>query len=91
MFQLPDAFKDFASEHMDGKRPSDKFMAYCRREVLQAQWEILLDDDFLEAYQHGIVVECCDGITRRFYPRILTYSADYKEKYVRCASLECVF
>ena len=45
-----------------------------------------MDDEFLEAYQHGIVFECCDGITRCFYPRILTYSADYKEKYVWCAS-----
>ena len=80
VLQLPDSFKDFASKHIDGKRPSDKFIAHCRRELLHAQWNILLDDDFLAAYQHGIVVECCDGIMRRFYPRLLTYSADYKEK-----------
>jgi hypothetical protein len=43
---------------------------------------LLLDDEFLNAYQHGMVIECCDGTTRRFYPRIFTYSADYKEKYV---------
>lgn len=42
----------------------------------------MLDDEFLEAYQHGIVVVCCDGIKRRFYPRIFTYSADYPEKFV---------
>jgi hypothetical protein len=82
VLQLPDAFKDFASKHMDGKKPSDKFMAHCRCELLYEQWDILLDNEFLEAYQHGIVFECCDGIIRRFYPRILTYSADYKEKYV---------
>jgi len=57
-------------------------MTHCRREVLQAQWEILLDDEFLEAYKHGLVIVCCDGVMRRFYPRILTYSADYLEKYV---------
>jgi hypothetical protein len=56
-------------------------MTHCRHELLHAQWTILLDDEFLEAYEHGIVVECLDGIKRRFYPRILTYSADYKEKY----------
>jgi hypothetical protein len=28
------------------------------------------------------VVLCSDSITRRFYPRIFTYSADYPEKYV---------
>ena len=80
VLQLPDAFQDFASKHMRGKHPSSKFIAHCRRELLHAQWEIMLDDDFLEAYQHGIVFKCCDEITRRFYPRILTYSADYKEK-----------
>ena len=57
-------------------------MTHCRREVLHAQWAILLDNEFLEAYKHGIVIECCDGVVRRFYPRILTYSADYPEKYV---------
>jgi hypothetical protein len=49
---------------------------------MQACWALMLDDDFLEAYVHGIVVECGDGITRRLYPRIFTYSADYPEKSV---------
>ena len=56
-------------------------MTHCRREVIHAQWDILLDAEFLEAYEHGIATKCCDGIARRFYPRIMTYSADYKEKY----------
>ena len=37
-------------------------MTHCLHEVMQAQWRILLDDEFLEAYKHGIVIECCDGI-----------------------------
>jgi len=78
--QLPDAFKDFASENMKGHPPSDALMTHCRHEVLHAQWDILLDEEFMVAYEHGIVIECCDEITRRFYPRFLTYSADYKEK-----------
>ncbi|KIJ57457.1 hypothetical protein HYDPIDRAFT_64582, partial [Hydnomerulius pinastri MD-312] len=53
---------------------------HCHRELFHAQWEILLDDEFLEAWRHGIVVRCCDGVERRFYPRIFTYSADYPEK-----------
>jgi hypothetical protein len=81
--QLPDAFKDFASENMKGTRPSDHLITHCRREMLHAQWEILLDDEFVDAYEHGIIIQCCDEITCRFYPRIVTYSADYKEKYVR--------
>jgi hypothetical protein len=62
------------------KGPSDELITHCRREVLQAQWTILLDDEFIEAHKHGIVMNCCDLIMRRFYPRIFIYSADYKEK-----------
>lgn len=45
----------------------------------------MLDDEFLEAYEHGMVVKCGDGVTRRLYPRIFTYTADYPEK---CASTQ---
>lgn len=57
-------------------------MTHCQREFFHAQWRELLNDEFLEAYEHGIVIKCCDGITRRFYPRIFAYSADYPEKFV---------
>jgi Plavaka transposase len=43
-------------------------------------WRQLLDDDFIAAYRHGIVLRCIDGVLRRVYPRIFTYSADYPEK-----------
>jgi len=62
------------------KAPSRAFMAHCWREVIHAQWRIILDDEFIDAYEHGIMVECWDGIICRFYPRILIYSADYPEK-----------
>ena len=55
-------------------------MGHCHREMFHAQWSIMLNNDFLKAYRHGMVVKCCDEIQRRFYPRIFTYSADYKEK-----------
>ncbi|KAI0311994.1 hypothetical protein OF83DRAFT_1219078 [Amylostereum chailletii] len=45
-----------------------------------AQLRILLDEEFMAAYEHGIVILCPDGIHRRFYPRLFTYSADYPEK-----------
>ncbi|KAG6905478.1 hypothetical protein DXG01_002467 [Tephrocybe rancida] len=77
---LPDSFKDFATMFVGGKGPTPAFMAHCRRKAFHAQWDIILDDEFLEAWRHGIVIECCDGIWRRFYPRIFTYSADYPEK-----------
>jgi hypothetical protein len=43
-------------------------------------WDQLLDDDFVALYLHGFVMDCFDGVSRRFYPRIFTYSADYPEK-----------
>ena len=45
-------------------------------------WDQILDDKFVACYKHGFVMECLDGVWRRFYPRIFTYSADYPEKYV---------
>lgn len=65
-----------------GRGPSKSLLTHVRREIMHAQWAILLDDEFLETYVHGIVLEGEDGIKRRFYPRIFTYSADYPEKWV---------
>jgi hypothetical protein len=77
---LPD-FKDFATQQTaGGQPPSDAFMTYCAREFMHVQWEILLDEEFLEAWLHGIVILCSDGVYRRFYPRIFIYCADYPEK-----------
>lgn len=80
--QLPPDFQDFAASHLKGKSPSMPFMAHCQREFLHAQWRELLDNEFLEAYEHGVVIKCCDGVKRRFYFRIFAYSADYPEKSV---------
>ncbi|KAG2056121.1 hypothetical protein BDR06DRAFT_981565 [Suillus hirtellus] len=77
---LPDSFKDFATSHFGGKGPGADFMAHCHRELFHEQWKIMLDDEFLEACKHSIVICCCDGIERCFYPWIFTYSADYPEK-----------
>jgi hypothetical protein len=41
-----------------------------------------MDDDFMHAYEFGIIIECLDGIRRRIFPRFFTYSADYPEKCV---------
>jgi hypothetical protein len=54
---------------------------HCRRDLFHACWDILLDEDFLHAYRHGIVLKCADGVLRRIFPRLFTYSADYPEKY----------
>lgn len=63
-----------------GKGPNQAFLTHCQRELLHAQWRALLDSAFLEAYEHGIAIKCCDGMERLFYLRIFAYSADYPEK-----------
>lgn len=57
-------------------------LTHLRRELIQSVWTVILDDEFVDAYTHGILFEFQDGITRRIFPRIFTYSADYPEKYV---------
>jgi hypothetical protein len=69
-----------AALHSGDKGPNQALLTHCQQELLHAQWKALLDDDFLEAYEHGVVIECGDGIRRRFYLRIFTYAADYPEK-----------
>jgi hypothetical protein len=31
---------------------------------MHAIWELLLDDEFMHAYEHGIVITFADGIAR---------------------------
>ena len=42
----------------------------------------MLDDAFVEAWTAGVLQRCKDAVLRRWYPRILAYSADLPEKYV---------
>lgn len=39
-----------------------------------------MDDDFMHAYEFGIVIEFLDGIRWQVFPRFFTYSANYPEK-----------
>jgi hypothetical protein len=76
--KLPEEIQDLLS----GRKQLDKIITHCRRELMHRVWDILLDDEFLEAYEHGFVMEFVDGIIRRWYPRIFTQSNDYPEKCV---------
>ncbi|KIY49798.1 hypothetical protein FISHEDRAFT_40613 [Fistulina hepatica ATCC 64428] len=76
---LPDSFNDFLQNH--GIRATEPLLTHCRRELFHAVWSLLLNDpEFLDAYENGIVLTCLDGVKRRVYIRIFTYSADYPEK-----------
>ncbi|KAF5319789.1 hypothetical protein D9611_012833 [Ephemerocybe angulata] len=78
---LPDSFQDdLAKWHTNPKQRAD-LLSHCRRELMHGVWKILLsDEEFQHAYKYGIVIKCLDGVERRVYPRIFTYSADYPEK-----------
>jgi len=54
--------------------------AHCWQDWFHTCWKHLLDAEFLNAYRHGIVLQCPDGVLRRVFPCIFTYSADYPEK-----------
>jgi hypothetical protein len=90
--KLPDNIKDFISAFTSNSASQTKnILSHCRRELMHEVWRHLLTADFLHAYQHGIVIKCLDGIFRRFYPRIFTYSADYPEKLIRPSSNRSFF
>ena len=55
-------------------------MTLMHQAYFHGQWDVLIDDEFVAAYKEGITIRCADGVERRFYPRIFTYSADYPEK-----------
>jgi hypothetical protein len=78
--QIPDSLNDLLSTFIPSAQQTTHLFAHCRKELMHEVWRVLLDDEFLEAYKHGIVLKCADGILRRVYPRIFTYSADYPEK-----------
>ncbi|KIJ34409.1 hypothetical protein M422DRAFT_263553 [Sphaerobolus stellatus SS14] len=76
---LPAEVRDFVHQ-LTGEACSSTLFTHCKRELVQSIWRLLLDEDFWKAYKQGIVVKCADGITRRVYIRLFTYSADYPEK-----------
>lgn len=78
--QLPDDIQDYIRDNYTGKAPVKILLTHLRRELFHGTWEVVLDDDFVEIYHHGVVVLCADGVIRRLYPRIYIYSADYPEK-----------
>ncbi|KAG9047246.1 hypothetical protein FS837_002719 [Tulasnella sp. UAMH 9824] len=83
---LPENIQDFIRSQASGKSASAETLRHCKRELFHAVWAHLVQDpDFLNAYRHGIVIKCADGITRRIYPRLFTYSTDYPERHVTSA------
>jgi hypothetical protein len=79
--QLPNKVKDVIHKlPWISKSGIAALHTHCRHELFHACWDTLLDKYFLLAYHHGIVLKCTDGVFRRIFPHIFTYSADYPEK-----------
>ncbi|KAH8834403.1 hypothetical protein DL96DRAFT_1580429, partial [Flagelloscypha sp. PMI_526] len=76
---LPDFIQDLYSSKFGEKATAD-VLAHLKREIMNAVWLLLLDDEFMEAYRNGIVVLCADMILRRIFPCFFSYAADYPEK-----------
>ncbi len=79
MFQLPGKLQDIYTR-LFGKAATADTLTHLKRELMHAIWSLFLDDEFMHAYEHGIVIQFADGIFWRVFPRIFTYSADYPEK-----------
>ena len=77
--QLPDTIQDVYLE-IYGIAATAAVLRFLKRDLMQQIWLLLLDEEFMHAYVHGIVILCGDGVQRRLFPRFFTYSADYPEK-----------
>lgn len=63
-----------------GSPATGPMLTHLKRELTHAVWKFLLDDEFINAYVHGLVSKLRDGIERLFFPRIMIYAMDYQEK-----------
>ncbi|KAF7299351.1 hypothetical protein MIND_00884300 [Mycena indigotica] len=77
--KLPDSIRDSYRAHY-GCDMADDVYTHLKRELIHAIWQLLLSDDFMDAYDNGIKIKCWDGVVRLVFPRFFTYSADYPEK-----------
>ena len=50
-------------KEFDGLATSTITITHLKCKLVQKVWELLLDDAFMEAYKHGIVITCADGVT----------------------------
>ena len=61
---------------------TEKVLKLLKRDIHNSVINLLMDEDFIQAYEHEILVECSDGVLRLIFPHIFVYSADYPERSV---------
>lgn len=79
MMQLDDRIQEQYKIEF-GKPATVAVLKQLKKDLFHAIWTFLLDDDFIDAYSHGLVAKLADGIQRLSFPRFLIYSMDYPEK-----------
>ena len=57
-------------------------LQFLKVQLMQQIWWLLLNDTFMNAYTHGIVIICGDKVKQQVFPWFFTYVADCPEKYV---------
>jgi hypothetical protein len=63
-----------------GQPASGQTLKQLKKDLFHAVWELLIDDDFVHAYVHGLVFKLFDRLSRVGFPRFFFYSMDYPEK-----------
>ncbi|KAI0667339.1 hypothetical protein C8Q78DRAFT_994357 [Trametes maxima] len=64
---LPDTIQD-AYLKAYGTAASADVLTFCKHELMQCVWLLLLDEEFMDTYKNGILVVCGDGVTCRIFP-----------------------
>ncbi|KAK1235358.1 hypothetical protein PQX77_001424 [Marasmius sp. AFHP31] len=77
--KLPKLFQDTYRQFYNSPATKE-VLTHCKRELMQAVWFLLLDEDFRHAWVYGLLILCADGVLRRIFPRFFSYSADYPEQ-----------
>ncbi|KAI6118066.1 hypothetical protein F5141DRAFT_1000056 [Pisolithus sp. B1] len=77
--KLPDNFQDIYRGFFE-HTSSREVLTHCKHDLFHTIWDLILDMQFMDAYQSGIIIWCADGITWWIYPHFFSYSADYPEK-----------
>jgi hypothetical protein len=79
LLKLRDEIQDWYKKTF-GKVATSAMLTHLRREIVQAIWLLLLDEDLVCAYEKGEAIQLFDNVLRAMFPRFLFYSMDYPEK-----------
>ena len=74
-----------------GEAASAETLHYLKCSLMHEILCLILNEKFMNAYVHGIIVKCGDGILWRLFPRFFCYIADYPEKCMKQKAYQCQY